>query len=128
MSEPVVLDSSALLALLREEDGAERVAAVVAQAHMSVVNLAETLTVLGRYGMSLAEAERDVDGMELELVPADAPIARQAARIGTAFRAHGLSLGDAFCLATARVLGLPVVTADRAWARLAAGVPVTVIR
>ncbi len=39
-----------------------------------------------------------------------------------------LSLGDAACLATARVLGMPVLTANRAWAALPVGVEVRLIR
>jgi PIN domain nuclease of toxin-antitoxin system len=39
-----------------------------------------------------------------------------------------LSLGDAACLATARLLGVPAITADRAWAALPLGVEIRLIR
>lgn len=128
MAERAVLDASALLALLREEPGAERVARYIADACVSVVNLAETLIVLQRHGVPAAEGERALDGLAVDLVPADAGLAREAARVAASGRGHGLSLGDAFCLATARALGLPAVTADRTWARLRVGVRVVVIR
>jgi PIN domain nuclease of toxin-antitoxin system len=43
-------------------------------------------------------------------------------------RDHGLSLGDRACLALAVSLGLPVMTADRAWMALDLGIEVIVIR
>lgn len=128
MAEAAVLDSSALLALLHAEPGAERVAPYVAEARISVVNLAETLIVLQRHGVPHAEAERALDALALDVVPAEAAIAHEAARIAATARGHGLSLGDVFCLATARALDLPAVTADRAWAKLKVGVKVVVVR
>jgi hypothetical protein len=41
---------------------------------------------------------------------------------------RGLSLGDAACLATAAVLRLPVLTADRAWAGLGLELDIRLIR
>jgi PIN domain nuclease of toxin-antitoxin system len=128
VAERAVLDASALLALLRQEPGSERVLPLVSDASVSVVNLAETLIVLQRRGIPHGDAERALDGLSLDLVPATVPIAREAARVAASSRRHGLSLGDAFCLATARSLGLPAVTADRMWARLRVGVRVVVIR
>jgi PIN domain nuclease of toxin-antitoxin system len=55
----------------------------------------------------------------------------QAMRAGflrASTRAFGLSLGDRACLAQARHLGLPVVTADQKWKDLDVGVEVLVIR
>lgn len=40
----------------------------------------------------------------------------------------GLGLGDRACLATGRLLGLPIVTADREWAALEVGVKIRTIR
>jgi len=128
VSEEVVFDSSALLALLHEEPGADAVGPLVPRAAMSAVNHAEVLIVLQRGGVPEAVAGEIVDRLALRLVPADTAIARGAARIVAASRAHGLSLGDGFCLATARALDLPVVTADRVWAKLRLGLKITVVR
>jgi PIN domain nuclease of toxin-antitoxin system len=42
----------------------------------------------------------------------------EVARLRPATRAQGLSLGDRACIALARRLGLPALTADTAWSRL----------
>lgn len=42
--------------------------------------------------------------------------------------AFGLSLGDRACLSLAVLRGLPVLTADRVWARLTVGIEVHCIR
>jgi PIN domain nuclease of toxin-antitoxin system len=123
-----LFDSSALLALLHEEPGADAVGPLVPRAAMSVVNYAEVLIGLRRGGLPEALAVEIVERLALRLVRVDPAIARGAAEIVAASRAHGLSLGDAFCLATARELNLPVVTADRIWAKLRLGVKITVVR
>ncbi len=43
-------------------------------------------------------------------------------------RPAGLSLGDRACLALARRLGLPVLSADRTWLKVDVGVAVEFIR
>jgi PIN domain nuclease of toxin-antitoxin system len=123
-----LFDSSALLALLHDEPGADAVEPLVPRAAMSVVNYAEVLIVLRRGGLSEALAVGIVERLALRLVPGDPAIARGAADVVAASRAHGLSNGDAFCLATARELNLPVVTADRTWAKMRLGVKITVVR
>ena len=128
VSDVVLLDSSALLALLQEEPGADAVGQLVPRAAMSAVNYAEVLIVLRRGGVPEVLAVEIVERLSLRLVPADPVIARGAAEIVSASRAQGLSLGDAFCLATARVLDVQVITADRVWSKLRLGVKITVVR
>ena len=48
-----VLDASALLAFLRNEPGAEEVAAVLTLSCISAVNLAETISKMVEYGKPL---------------------------------------------------------------------------
>lgn len=128
MDERIVLDSSALLALLGDEPGADRVAAALPQSVMSVVNVAEVLIVLARNGLAADEADDLVGQLALQTAPADALIARVAAAIAAPSRTHPLALGDRFCLATAHALELPVLTADRAWLKLDLGVTIRSIR
>jgi PIN domain nuclease of toxin-antitoxin system len=128
VGEAVVLDASAVLALLREEAGASQVADLLPAAAMSSVNLAEVLVVLDRNGVPPADAKRAVDALALDIIPADGATAHAAAAVAAASRRRGLSLGDCFCLATARVAGRVAVTADREWASLKAGVKVVVVR
>lgn len=61
-----------------------------------------------------------VEGLQLTILPFEAAHAEDSARLRPLTRAAGLSLGDRACLATARLCGVPALTADRAWARLPA--------
>jgi ribonuclease VapC len=129
VAEPgILLDASALLALVLEEPGAERVAEVLDRAAIGAVNLAEVIEVAARRGLPAARAAAWAEELALPVIAFAAPMARGAAELLAAHRARGLSLGDAACLATAAALGLPAMTADRLWAELGTGVEVRTIR
>ncbi|MDO9710311.1 PIN domain-containing protein [Paracraurococcus lichenis] len=129
MAEPrLLLDASALLALVFEERGAERVLASLDGAAISAVNLAEVVEVAARRGLDPARAAAWAEELSLPVLGFAAPMAARAGALLAAFRHQGLSLGDAACLGTAAVLGLPAVTADRLWSEIAAGVEVRLIR
>jgi ribonuclease VapC len=64
----------------------------------------------------------------IEVVPFDADDARAAGELSLVTRDAGLSLGDRACLALARRLDVPAVTADRAWLNVDAGVDVVCVR
>jgi PIN domain nuclease of toxin-antitoxin system len=114
------LDSSALLALLFGEAGAERVAAVLPDAVVSAVNLAETAAKLRERGLDEAAARAALEATGVRIEPFTEPQAWTAAALRETTRAAGLSLGDRACLALAAQRGASCYTADRAWA--AAGV------
>jgi PIN domain nuclease of toxin-antitoxin system len=123
-----VLDASALLALLQLEKGHEKVAAVVAVSRASAVNLAEAGSYLTNAGDTLVHVVAQLDSLGIDVVPFDEEQAIETARLRPVTRSLGLSLGDRACLALARKLQLPAMTADRAWGSLDIGVQVTVIR
>ncbi len=125
-----VLDASALLALLRQEPGAEKVREVLSDAAMSAVNLAEVAGYLARNGATLAEIAEALSPLPIERIPFGEEDAYDTAMLVTATRAAGLSLGDRACLALAKRLSLPALTADRSWSSVASavGVRVDVIR
>ncbi len=124
-----VLDASALLALLNQEEGSEQVGELVATgAIISAVNLSEVAAKLSLVGMPEPLVQEAMDPLGLEIVPFDAEQAYRAALLAGPTRAVGLSLGDRACLALAAQVGLPAVTADRAWRRLELDVHVRVIR
>jgi PIN domain nuclease of toxin-antitoxin system len=121
-----VLDASALLALLRQEPGAEKVRAVIADAAISAVNLAEVAGYLMRNGATLAETAEALFFLPVERISFDEEHAYDTATMVTATRAAGLSLGDRACLVLAKRLGVPALTADRSWSSIASAVGVTV--
>jgi ribonuclease VapC len=125
----IVVDASALLALLRREPGAGQVEAQAAEAVVSAVNLSEVWSRLLDYVPSDVERCRAVlDRLRLRIIPFDETAALAAARLRPITKAYGLSLGDRACLALALARGLPVLTADRQWADLDIGVEVRLIR
>ena len=124
----VVLDASAILALLRREPGFERVAAVMGEARVSAVNFAEVGSFLAKAGHSVAEMRATLDSLRLAVVAFDEEQAIEAARLRPLTMSIGLSLGDRACLALARLRGLPAMTTDRSWATLELGIDVSVVR
>ncbi len=127
MSE-IVLDASALMAVLREEPGAAAVEAVIDDAAVSAVNLSEVQAKLVERGTPAEIAWSWLVDLDLDVVDFDALQAKVAGDLGVLTRAHGLSLGDRACLALAQVRSLPVMTADRAWAGLEVGIEIRAVR
>jgi len=124
----VVLDASALLALVYAEPGSDVVGAMLSNARISAVNLSEVAAKLAEGGMTAPDIRAALDGLGLSVVPFDADLAYAAGLLRPATKAAGLSLGDRACLALAARLGLPALTADAAWQRVDVGVDVRPIR
>ncbi len=127
MSE-YVLDASALLTILNQEPGKERVEAILGQATVSTVNIAETIGKLLDAGMTAADARASMELLHLEVIDFDLEMARVAGSLKQSTKKLGLSLGDRCCLALGIVRGSIVVTADRLWSRLRVGIQVEVLR
>jgi ribonuclease VapC len=121
-----VLDSSAVLAVILEEPGAERVEIHLPGGMVSAVNLGEVVAKLRDLGMPAQTVEAILDGLQIDIRPHDRNDALSAGFLRPATRAAGLSLGDRACLALAASLGLPAITADRSWQSIAADVGVEV--
>jgi PIN domain nuclease of toxin-antitoxin system len=124
----VVLDASALLALLGGERGADVVAGALPGAVISAVNLSEVVAKLTERGMPDREVRRALDGLGLDVQAFDREQAYLAGQLRTGTRSTGLSLGDRACLALGQRLKTVVLTADRQWEAVRAGVDVQVIR
>ena len=124
----VVFDSSAVIALLHGEPGANLVSTLALDAAISAVNAAEVQTRLVQKGADPRRAwEGIVTSVEV-IVPFDAAMAEAAGSLVAVTQPYGLSLGDRACLALAMTLRSPVYTADRAWAKLQVGVEIRLIR
>ena len=124
----VVLDASAVLAILNEEPGADIALARLDEAVMSAVNATEVATRLVDSGLAPTEAWEALALLDIPIRPFDAETARLAADLRLATRSRGLSLGDRACLALAVLESGTAMTADRAWASLALPCPIMMIR
>lgn len=125
----IVLDASAILAVLNEEPGSENLTPeMLNNSAGSTVNIAEVHTKLVSRGGDADEAWEDTLGAIHESVPFTDEQARIAGGLVAKTRALGLSLGDRACLALGIVLQAPVYTTDRSWKNLSLGVRIHVIR
>ena len=126
----MVLDASALLALLYEETGCAQVeAAIVKGAAMSAANLAEAGARMQLDGWNTQEISNVIHSFKLNVIPVDFEVAMLSAAYRRATKPLGLSLGDRLCLATAKLADMPVLTADQEWLNVEiSGLNVTSIR
>ena len=107
----VVLDASAVLAVLQDEPGADEVWAHLPGAGLSAVNAAEVVAKLVDGGAAPEEAGELLERLGAEVLPFKVADIAPSACMRRASR--GLSLGDRACLALAARLSVPAVTADR---------------
>lgn len=124
-----VLDASAMLAILLEEKGAERVAAVLDDAIVSSVNLSEIVAKLSELGVSDDDIRDTTETFVQMTQEFSSHHAIEAGLLRKGTKDRGLSLGDRACIALAlSEESASVMTADRVWANLDIGVEIEVIR
>jgi ribonuclease VapC len=124
-----VLDASALLALICQEQGSDLVEQAIERgAAISTVNVAEVASKLNDAGMPDEAIREALDALDLMVHAFDRPLSYRTGMLRSRTKPAGLSLGDRACLALAAELGLPALTSDRTWAGLAVGVTIQVIR
>ena len=124
----VVFDSSALLAMVFREHGAEVAARRLSGGIVSAVNASEVVARLVDFGTSGVDARNTLLNFGLEIRPFDTVLAVAAGQLRAATREKGLSLGDRACVALAIREQIGIVTADRAWAGLDLDVEIELIR
>jgi PIN domain nuclease of toxin-antitoxin system len=125
----VVLDASAILAIIQHEPGEEKLTdEVMVNAVASTVNLAEVQSKLVRNGYDPDEAWADTLDLVTAAEPFIAEHAKAAGDLTATTAKYGLSLGDRSCLALAIALKAPVYTTEQAWRNLKLGIPIHVIR
>ncbi|MGH7868341.1 MAG: type II toxin-antitoxin system VapC family toxin [Candidatus Dormibacteraceae bacterium] len=117
MENSLVLDASALLALINQEPGGEEVFLHVDQAVISTVNLAEVGSKLTDRGIPPEEIRLKISGFPLKVYPFDEQAALHVISLRSKVPNH-ISLADRACLALAAHLGVPAWTADKVWATL----------
>ena len=124
----VVFDSSALLAIVFREDGAEAAERRLSGGIVSAVNASEVIARLVDHGMGGEDARNELLNFGLEIRPFDTALAVAAGQLRATTRERSLSLGDRACVALAMREQAGIVTADRAWAGLDLEVEVELIR
>jgi ribonuclease VapC len=109
----VVLDASAVLAVLNIERGHEKVIPHLSGGLISAVNYSEVLKKSVESGTSLAAVNIHLQHFMLDVVPFDVDQARLAAEIWPAVRKLGLSFADRACLTLGLTKSAAVLTGDK---------------
>jgi len=124
----VVLDASALLALLLGEPGSAKVKSVLDGALIGAVNL--VVSHYAKLGAARSDIEALLQPLPVRIVPADTALSYEAGMLRPLTLKGGLSLGDRYCLALAKRERLSALMAERRWPEIAAaaGVGVELIR
>ena len=128
MPNEVVLDASAILALLKREPGADRVRAVLDRAIIGAVNAAEVQSKLVDLGLSRQAAEARIRILGCRILAFSEEQAIEAGSLIAQTRSLGFSLGDRACLALAINRKATVYTTDRIWKKLSLGIEIEAIR
>ncbi len=114
----VVLDASALLALIKNESGAKIIEELLGNIVMSSVNVTEVAGILLDSDMSAAEAQEAIEPFIHSIVSFDLEHSMACASLKKVTKHLGLSLGDRACIALGIKLRLPIYTADKIWREL----------
>jgi PIN domain nuclease of toxin-antitoxin system len=123
-----VLDSSAIIALLKGESGIATITKYRGDYLISSVIFAEAAAWFVFSGVSRLEAERLVRSAVDEIAPFEEEDVASLLKFAAAAREHGLSLADMVCLSLAIKEKIPVITSDKAWKKLKLPVEVIVFR
>lgn len=117
MAAEIVADSSALLAYVFGEPGAHMVEPWLSRQAIcaSTVNIAETVSKLVVKGASPSTAWTHIQMLEIKPIDFNLAVAQAACEFAVLGKTHGISFADRACVATALVLKLPMLTADRLW-------------
>ena len=122
-----VIDTSAVFVDLQNEPGAEEARKWLRDAAISAVNLHEIVAKATEKGATPDQIGELIGKLRLEVHEHDTEAAVEAGLLRVATKPKGLGLGDRACLALARKLDLPAVTADAAWKELATELDIEVV-
>ena len=128
MAPQIVLDTSAVLAVIFEESGGAGVVRMLPNSMLSAVNHAEIGANLSKRGFARKDIGRRLAGLVSVIVAFDSEQSLETIRLQRLTHGAGLSLADRACLALARLRKTPVLTTDKKWSKLRIGVDVRQIR
>jgi PIN domain nuclease of toxin-antitoxin system len=114
----VVVDASAVLALLKGEAIPDEHMSRIPGATISSLNLCEVVSKQTVAGVDESAIRRALTLLNLRVAAFNGERAIRAGLLINATSPFGLSMGDRACVALGAELGWPVLTADRAWERL----------
>lgn len=117
----MLLDASALLAVLQKEPGYQLVSEVMETGSISSCNLSEVVTKLIKWEVPMDEASYTLKSFELEVLSVDENIALLAGSLISVTSNFGLGLGDRICLATGIFHSKTIITADKVWKEIKYG-------
>jgi PIN domain nuclease of toxin-antitoxin system len=124
----VVLDASALLAVLNAEAGADIVLAALSDAAISAVNYSEVLKKTVERNAPTEPVLAFMNGWPVEIVSFDEDLAASSAALYPVTKQHGLSFADRACLALGIQRNSKVLTSERRMALPTLSIKVKLIR
>lgn len=113
-----IFDTSAIIALIKQEPGYQILENVLANAAMSAVNLSELISVLTRSEIAEEEVNEIITDLVPQIIPFTNDIAIRAGKLIKNTKKFGLSLGDRACLATGIHHHMTIYTTDKIWQEL----------
>jgi ribonuclease VapC len=123
-----VLDTSALLALCFGESGAKAAIERGQDGILSAVSYSEAIAKSLDSHVPIETVRHALAGLKLAIMPFDEAHAVAAASFRPGTRTLDVSFADRACLGTAALANLPVLTADRKWAKIKCDLEIIFIR
>ncbi|MEM7785677.1 MAG: type II toxin-antitoxin system VapC family toxin [Planctomycetota bacterium] len=128
MNKPPVLDASALIAVLRDEEGAATVVAQLNGAIISSVNLCEVIYKAIDRGALIETVMANLRNLPITTIAFDDEQAVIAASIHQVTHKKGISFADRACLSLGILKDRKVWTSDKKWEKLDVGADVELFR
>ncbi len=124
----MILDASAVLAYLHEENGGLTVEKALRGAFISTVNWCEVVQKLRTKSIDDKAVGQALRALGVSFIPFSLEHADKAGELWQVTAPFGLSLGDRACLATGLVENMPVMTADKIWQKIPLPLDIQLIR
>lgn len=124
----MILDASAVLAYLHEENGGLTVEKVLRGAFISTVNWCEVVQKLRTKSIDDRAVGQELRALGVSFIPFSLEHADKAGELWQVTAPFGLSLGDRACLATGLIENMSVMTADQIWQKIPLSLDIQLIR
>ncbi|WP_341748898.1 type II toxin-antitoxin system VapC family toxin [Candidatus Tisiphia endosymbiont of Sialis lutaria] len=122
-----LLDTSAIIALLKKEPGYKILEDVIASSSIASINLSELVSVLTRSNIAENEIDIIVADIVPEIIPFCENIAIKTGKLSRLTKDYGLSLGDRACIATGCYYNMEIYTTDKIWLKVADNITTKII-